>query len=86
MVKICVYFYLTLKWFLVWGVAFLRCPLTVSETYNAMYVDTRMWGLLGKGRIEYWLPPEVVDEKGRKNSANMSGDMYEKLVKRSFKA
>ena len=75
-----------MKWLLVWSVAFLRCPLTVSETYNAMYVDTRMWGLLGKGRIEYWLPPEVVDEKGRKNSANMSGDMYEKLVKRSFKA
>ena len=51
-----------------------------------MYVDTRMWGLLGKGRLEYWLLPEVVDEKGRKSSADMNGDMYEKLVKRSFKA
>ena len=45
-----------------------------------------MWGLLPNGRLKYWLLPEVVDEKGRKRSANMNGDMYEKLVKRNFKA
>ena len=46
----------------------------------------KIWGLPGNGHLECFLLAQMVDIKGRKRSANMNGDRYEQVVKRSFKA
>ena len=45
----------------------------------------KIWGLLGNGRLEYFLVPEVRNPKGKKKSGNMNGDRYEEMVQRSFR-
>jgi hypothetical protein len=40
-----------------------------------------MWGLLFNGRLEYWVLPEEVDEKGKSKSANMTGARYNYFVR-----
>ena len=44
----------------------------------------KIWGLWGDGHLEYMLLPEVVDGKGKKKSANMTGDRYEQMVGKHF--
>ena len=44
----------------------------------------KIWGVWGDGHLEYFLLPEVTNEKGRKRSANMNGDRYECMVKKHF--
>ena len=46
----------------------------------------KIWGLPGNGHLECFLLADMVDIKERKRSANMNGDRYEQVVKRSFKA
>jgi hypothetical protein len=40
----------------------------------------KIWGLFFNGRLEYWVLPEEVDEKGRAKSANMTGKRYNYFV------
>ena len=57
-----------------------------SSYAKAQGQPVKIWGLLGNGHLEYFLLPEVIDHRGRKRSANMNGDRYEQMAKRSFKA
>ena len=56
-----------------------------SSYAKAQGKPVKIWGLLGDGHLEYFVVPEIVDEKGRKRSANMNGDRYEHMVKTKFK-
>lgn len=40
----------------------------------------KIWGLLFNGRLEYWVLPEEVDEKGKSKSVNMTGARYNYFV------
>ena len=46
----------------------------------------KIWGLLADGHLEYWLLPEKRDKKGRKKSVNMTGALYNQMVKKHFPA
>ena len=46
----------------------------------------KIWGLLADGHLEYWLLPEKPDTKGWKKSVNMTGALYNQMVKKHFPA
>jgi hypothetical protein len=55
------------------------------STYaKAQGKPVKIWGVWGDGHLEYFLLPEVTNDKGRKRSANMNGDRYEGMVKKHF--
>ena len=39
-------------------------------------MPVKIWGFLGNGRVEYYVLPEDVDEKGKKKSTNMTGSEH----------
>ena len=41
----------------------------------------KIWGLFFNGRLEYWVLPEEVDDKGKKKTVNMTGARYNYFVK-----
>ena len=41
----------------------------------------KIWGLFFNGRLEYWVLPEEVDDKGKTKSANMTGARYNYFVR-----
>ena len=55
-----------------------------SSYAKAQTQPVKIWGLLGNGHLEFFLLPDLVDIRGRKRTANMNGDRYEQMLKRSF--
>ena len=55
-----------------------------SSYSKSQGVPVKIWGVWGDGHLEYMLLPEVVNEKGKKKSANMNGDRYLAMVKKHF--
>ena len=44
----------------------------------------KIWGFFGNGRLEYWVLPEDVDEKGKKKTTNMNGETCLWLIESKF--
>lgn len=44
-------------------------------------MPVKIWGLFFNGRLEYWVLPEEVDDKGKTKSVNMTGARYNYFVK-----
>ena len=73
----------------VWRMASGKDGLLDANVGSSLYakgqgLPVKIWGLFANGRMEYYLLPQDVDDKGRLKTTNMNGDRYEDLINSRF--
>ena len=51
---------------------------------KAQGLPIKLWGVFGNGRLEYYVLPSAVSDKGKLGTTHMNGDVYEHLVQTKF--